>query len=190
MLCSLMLVVAVGAHAADVKRTTGKNGKPRIEATNKITADATVLSVNKTKRTVKIRNADGDTVVVECGPEVKNFDQIHAKDVVTVTYTEKLVVEIENGPGSSSANAGVSSNSAKPGSMPSATMSSKTQYKATITAIDTTAGTVTLKGVDGREATVTPKSKANLKKVAVGDMVVFTYTENLAASVTKAAASK
>jgi hypothetical protein len=62
------------------------------------------------------------------------------------------------------------------------------KYKASITAIDKEKGTVTLKGDDGRESTITPRNRANLDKVKVGDLVVFTYTEALAASVTKPAA--
>ncbi|HTO89607.1 MAG TPA: hypothetical protein VMJ70_00625 [Candidatus Sulfotelmatobacter sp.] len=188
--CAMLLGIAVAANAADVKTTTGANGKPRFEASDKITAESTVLSVNKTKRTLKIVNADGDTVVVECGPEVKNFAQIKAKDKVTVTYTEKLVVEVAGGPGSPAAGTEATSTSAKPGEKPKGSMTQKTHYKATITAIDKAAGTVALKGVDGHEITITPRNKANLDKVAVGDVVTFTYTENLAASVTTPAAAK
>ena len=181
-LCSML--VAVSASAAEVKHSTSKSGKPRIEATNKVTAEATVLSVNKSKRTVKVRAEDGDTLLIECGPENKNFAQIKAKDVVTVTYTEKLTIEIEKGPATPSAETETTTGTAKEGEKPHASITQHTKYKATISAIDTTAGTVTLKGMDGREATVTPRNRANLHKVEVGDLVVFTYTENLAASVT------
>lgn len=187
LLCALMVAVPVVAGAVETKHGTTKSGKPRLEASQKVTAEATVLSVNKTKRTVKIANADGDTLTVECGPEVKNFAQIHPKDVVTLTYTEKLTIEVE-GPGEAGSSAEVSSTTAKPGEKPKASVGGKVQYKANITAIDKTNGTVSLKGADGREATVTPRNPANLDKVKVGDLVIFTYTEALAASVTKAPA--
>ena len=188
LLCAAFLVaIPFVAGAVETKTGTTKSGKPRLEATQKVTGEATVLSVNKTKRTVKIKNAAGDTIAVECGPQVKNFDQIHPKDVVTLTYTEKLTIEVE-GPGEAGEAAEVNSTTAKPGEKPHATVNGKVQYKAHITAIDKTKGTVTMKGADGDEATVTPRNPANIDKVKVGDVVVFTYTQALAASVTKAAA--
>ena len=84
-LCAVFLVaIPVAAGAAETKSGMTPSGKPRLEASQKVTGEATVLSVNKTKRTVKIKNADGDTITVECGPQIKNFDQIHPKDVVTL----------------------------------------------------------------------------------------------------------
>ena len=68
--------------------------------------------------------------------------------------------------------------------------SAKIQYKASITAIDKEKGTVTLKGDDGREFDVMPRKKENLSKVQVGDLVVFTYSEAVAASVEKVPAAK
>ena len=48
-------------------------------------------------------------------------------------------------------------------------------------------GSLTLKSPDGREFTITPLHPENLELVAVGELVVFTYTESVAASVEKVA---
>lgn len=189
LMCALFVAaLAMSAGAAEVKSTTTKSGKPRFEATEKVTGEATVLAVNKTKRTVKLHTADGDTVEIECGPEVKNFAQIKVKDVVTATYTEMLVIEVE-GAGVAETSAEATMSAAKPGEKPKGEVKAKVQYKANITAIDKAAGSVTLKGTDGREATIKPRNPANLDKVKVGDLVVFTYSEALAVSVTKAGTS-
>ena len=188
----LVLALPVVASGADMKAGAAASDKPHFEASQQVTEQATVLSVNKSKRTVKLRTEAGDTVDVECGAEVKNFAQIKAKDIVTATYTEKLVVTVE-GAGEAAETAEASMTSAKPGEKPKATASAKVTYKANITAIDKEKGTVSLKGTDGREATIKPRNPANLEKVNVGDLVVFTYTQALAVSVTKAgppAASK
>jgi hypothetical protein len=188
MLCAVALcIVPIAAGAAEVKRGTTKSGKPHLEATEKVTAEATVLSVNKSKRTVTILTAEGDTVAVKCGPQVKNFDQIHAKDTVHITYTEKLTIEVQ-GPGEPGSTAEVSENTAKPGEKPKAGVTQKVQYRANVTAVDMTAGTVTLKGSEGEETTVTARDPKNVGKVKVGDLVVFTYTQALAASIAKSAA--
>lgn len=182
-----VLALPVVASGADVKAGAAASAKPHFEASQQVTEQATVLSVNKSKRTVKLRTEDGDTVDVECGQEVKNFAQIKPKDMVNATYTEKLVVTVE-GTGAAGEAEEASMTSAKAGEKPSATASAKLTYKANITAIDKEKGTVALKGADGREATIKPRNPANLEKVKVGDLVVFTYTQALAMSVTKAGA--
>ena len=146
-----------------------------------------MLSVNKTKRTVKVVNADGDTVTVECGPRVKNFAQIKAKDVIKISYTEKLNVEVE-GPGTAETTLDTTLTTAKAGEKPKATASGTLKFKAEITAIDKTAGTVTIKDSEGHSTTFTPRTKANIDKVKVGDILAITYTQALAVSVGKPAA--
>jgi len=185
---AVLIMAAVPAVMAEPKVTSSvtSTGKPRFQATETISGEATVLSVNKTKRTVKVVNADGDTAVVECGPQVKNFDQLKAKDVIHISYTEKLTVEVE-GPGTPETNVETGMTTAKPGEKPKANATGTLKYKAAITAIDKTKGTVTLKDSEGQETTITPRNKANLDKVKVGDMVAFTYTQALAVSVGKPA---
>jgi hypothetical protein len=186
--CILVVAAIQVAFAAPtVKSSVTSSGKPHFEASEKISGEATVLSVNKTKRTVKVRNADGDTVTIECGPQVKNFAQIKAKDVVSLTYTEKLTITVE-GPGTAETNVSTDMTTAKPGEKPKATATGKLTYKASIIAIDKEKGTATLKDSEGHDVIVTPRTKANLDKVKVGDMVVFTYTEALAVSVKPAGA--
>jgi len=189
LMCAVLAAaLAASASAVETKSSVTATGKPRFEATEKVTGEATVLAINKTKREVTLQTADGDTVVVECGKEVKNFAQIKVKDVVKATYTEKLTVEVgEAGDAETSAEATVSS--AKPGEKPKGQVNAKVQYKANITAIDKAKGTVSLKGTDGREATIKPRNPANLDKVKVGDLVIFTYSEALAVSVSKAGTS-
>jgi len=189
-MCALVLAaVPVAVGAAETKTSVTSSGKPRFEASEKVTGHATVLAINKAKRVVKLRTEDGDTVKVECGEEVKNFDQIRVKDLVTATYTEKLTIEVGE-PGEAETSADVTTSTAKPGEKPHGHVSGTVRYKAAITAIDKAKGTVTLKGSDDREATITPRNRANLDKVKVGDTVVFTYTEALAVSLTKAPAKK
>ena len=184
-LCALGLLIPLAAGAMETKSGTNAAGKPKFTATEKMTAQATVLSVNKSKRIVTIRSADGDTVDIECGPQIKNFAQIHAGDVIDLAYSEKLTVEV-GGAEAPGASGSVTATTAKPGEKPKGNVSSTYQYKATIKSIDKTKGTVDIQGADGREATITPKNPANLNKVKVGETVMFTYTEALALSIKKA----
>jgi Cu/Ag efflux protein CusF len=80
----------------------------------------------------------------------------------------------------------ISGTSGKPGEKPHGTITEKTRATATITAIDKTTGKVTMKSQDGDEYVVTAQNKENLNKIKVGDMIVFTVTRSVAASVVKA----
>ena len=48
-----------------------------------------------------------------------------------------------------------------------------------------TKGTVTVKGPEGNEMVLHPRVKENLKKVKVGETVVFNYEQTAAVSVEK-----
>ncbi len=188
-LAMLLATNALAAATSSKAKSSMKGGKPYFEASESVTAHATVLSINTTNRHVKLKTEAGDTVKVTAGPEVKNFAQIKKGDVVTITYTEKLTIHIEPA-GSTGSSAEAAAATAKPGQKPAAAAAAKVQYRASITAIDKTKGTATLKGEDGHEVEVTPLHPENLDKVKVGDVVVFTYSEAVAASVEKAVASK
>jgi hypothetical protein len=107
--------------------------------------------------------------------------------VVKVKYTETLTVHMEES-GTPSMTSEATEGSAKMGEKPHGSMSEKAQVSATITAIDTTKGTAMLKGYRGNEFEITPRHRENLKKVKVGQLVVFTYEHALAISVEKVGA--
>lgn len=185
----MLLCAASLSLAAETEKATTKDGKPYFEASEKMTAQATILSVGKKNRAIKMRTEKGDTITVTAGPEVKNYGQIKKGDVVKITYTEKLTVHVEPA-GAPEATEETVTSAAKPGEKPKGSITNKTQYKATILAIDKEKQTVTLKGMDGAEYEVTPRHPENLDLVQVGELVVFTYTESIAASVEKVKATK
>lgn len=190
----LMVALPITAHAQAAAKTGAKTGmtkagKPYFEATDKVTEQATVIKVDKATRYVTLASDHGDTARVKAGEEVKNFAQIAVGDIVEVTYTEKLTITVEP-PGTAESTTETMTGAAKPGEKPAASVTERTRYKASITAIDKAAGTATLKGYEGHEFLVTPIHKENLDKVSVGEMVVFTHTAAVAVSVKKVAAKK
>lgn len=190
LLTLVMLLCTVSlATAEDTEKATTKDGKPYFEASEKVTAQATVLAVNKSNRAIKMRTEKGDTITVTAGPEVKNFAQIAKGDLVKMSYTEKLTVHVEPA-GAPEVSEETTLGTAKPGEKPKASVTQVTEYKATILSIDKEKGTVMLKGMDGAEYEITPKHPENLDLVKVGELVVFTYTETVAASVEKVKAKK
>ncbi len=162
-------------------------GHPSFKASESVEGQGTVLSVNKKTREVKILAEEGDTVAVTCGPEIKNFTKIVKGDVVKVKYTETLMIHVEPEGSPLTTSAESSPSSAKPGEKPHGTETDKVKFSGVITAIDMAKGTVTLKGPEGNELEVRPRVKENLKKVKVGEVVVFNYEQTIAVSVVKVA---
>ena len=160
---------------------------PKFEAADTVTAQVHVLAVDKANRMMTVKRDVGDTVMVQVGPEVKNFDQLAAGDVMDVVYVDKLTITVEPA-GTSGSSASITTSTANPGEKPAGTYSEKSEVRATITAIDTTAGTVTMTAADGTTLAARPQPE-NLAKVKVGDTVVFTHTQDVAVSV-KAGAKK
>jgi hypothetical protein len=186
-LAMLLSSTAMAATTKSAAKSSMKGGKPYFEATETTTAHALVLSINQSTRHVKLKTDAGDTVKVTAPAEVKNLAEIKKGDTVNITYTEKLTIHVDSS-GAPGTSAEATSSTAKPGEKPKASASAKMQVRATITAIDTSKGTATLKGPEGNEFEVTPAKPENLSKVKVGDVVVFTYSQAIAASVEKAAA--
>ena len=194
LLLTLVLLPALAFGASTPANPGGKvqesktaSGHPSFKATETAEGQGTVLSVNKTTRVVKILSEKGDTVSVTCGPEIKNFAKIAKGDVVKAKYTETLTVHVEPEGTPLGASVATNTSSAKPGEQPRATVTDKLTFSGTITAIDMTNGTATLKGPEGNEMIVHPRVKENLKKVKVGDTVVFNYEKTAAVSVEKVA---
>lgn len=185
----LLAVLTAGAYAGEEVKSGLKDGKPYFEAKSDITEEASVIGIDAGARKVKLASQDGDTMQVTCGPEVKNFAQIKVSDMVKVRYTEHLTIHVEAA-GTAEMTTESSTGAAKLGAKPAASVTERTQYKATIQAIDKEHGTATLKGYDGEEFVITPLHPENLDKVAIGELVVFTYTEVMAVSVDKVAAKK
>ena len=59
-----------------------------IELTTKIEA------IDKTSRLVTLRDKDGESETIYCGPEVKRFDELKVGDTITVRYYESIAYAI------------------------------------------------------------------------------------------------
>ena len=179
---SLAVVWGCSSQKSAENASKAPEPSPQFEASDTVSAQVHVLAVEKTNRLVTVQRAAGDTAVIQVGPEVKNFDRLKAGDVINVVYTEQLTVHVEPA-GAMSTTAQATESTAQPGQKPGGAYGESVQTKATIAAIDKEKGTATLTGQDGGSYTVTPQDPANLDKVKVGDLVVFTHTAQVAVSV-------
>jgi hypothetical protein len=146
------------------------------------TVTARVTSINHETREVQIQTKDGQVHKFTADEHVKNLAQVKVGDFITMLYTEALAYEVkEHGETGATATAAVGK--AKPGEKPAGVVAHQVTITVKITAIDTKAPSVTVKGPQGNVETIHVKDPSRLKGVKVGDLVDITYTEALAIKV-------
>jgi ribosomal protein S1 len=64
-----------------------KDAPTKAQITENVTAQATVLAVDKATREVTLQDSDGSRWILVCGRDVRNFDRINAGDKVQAHYT-------------------------------------------------------------------------------------------------------
>ena len=191
LILSAILVVAMPLCAMAQEQAAAPPAKPAsggfFKATTQETENLKILKIGATDRIVTLKSELGDTLEIECGPEVKNFAQLKVGDDVVAKFTETLSVSVEAA-GEPMDTKETTTSEAKLGDKPASTVMERTQVRAKILSIDKGKGTATLQCYDGEPFTVTPLVRANLDKVQVGNIVVFTHTTGHAISVSKPAA--
>ncbi len=152
------------------------------------TATTTVEAIDKATRSVFLQRANGEQLVVVCGPEVKNFDQIKVGDKVVSRHIVTLEMMLKKG-GDGIATRAESTNkdSAKPGEKPAAYEAKKVAFVANVQRVNTKKQTVTLKGTK-YTFDLNIKDPAQLKLIKKGDQVEGVFIEALAVEVVPAPA--
>jgi hypothetical protein len=149
-----------------------------VELTTKIEA------IDKTARLVTLKDKEGDTETIYCGPEVKRFDELKVGDTVTFRYQESVAYAIRK-PGQPSGLKAAAGPSVTRGTgpRPGGTLARQETATVTIKAIDAKVPSITVLTEDGRTVSFRVEDTKNLKDVKVGDKVEVTYTEAIMISV-------
>jgi hypothetical protein len=159
------------------------------EITQNLTATATVVAVDASKRLITLRDARGVTSVVHAGPEVRNFAQIAPGDTVKVRYQESLVfTRLQPGVAAAPPSAEIVAGRAKPGQKPGAMMGGQLTTTVKVELVDADSNIVVFTPPDGglrAVRAVRPEGQQFIRGLAPGDQVEITYTEALAVSVDK-----
>ena len=172
-------VVLPAAHAADVTVAAGAE-QGKVAAAERITVSATVTAVDAAKRIVKFKGEEGRDFEVVAGPDVKNFNQIKVGDVLKVSFTEALALELKKH------NSGIRERreivvpaTAQEGQAPAAALGRKVVVVANVVNVDRQAQTVTLQGVE-QTRTLKVNDPQILSNIKVGDQVQATFVEAVA----------
>jgi hypothetical protein len=179
-------VVAI-ATAPAIAQTGGvaamKSEPGKVTVADAISATASVEAVDKAKRLITLKGPQGNTFVVQAGPEVKNFDKIKAGDLVVVKYVEALTLELKKGGGQIRERIERENMaSAKPGDPPAAVAGRTVTVIADVIGVDTAKQTVKLKGPK-RTVDLKVRDPEQFKLIKVGDQVEATFTEAVAIAV-------
>jgi Cu/Ag efflux protein CusF len=161
--------------------------KPAIGEARQVTVRGTISAVDKDNRTVTLKGPKGRTITIEVADPAK-LDALKVGDPVVGTYVEALAIEVKKaGSGAPGASIQEQRVGSKPGENPAGAIGRQVTVTATITAVNTKAPSVTIKGPRGNVETVKVKDAKNLANVKVGDLVEITYTQALAVALDKPA---
>ena len=148
---------------------------------------AQVKAIDKKNRVVTLQSPDGKVAKVKCGPEVRNFAQIHVGDEVKTSLLEtvELFVAGNEEPGAERV---TEVGRAPLGSKPGFAAVDSVEVNASVVAINYQTREVTLKGPEGKVIKVKagPEVK-RLNEVNIGDSVVARLTRAVSIEVSKPA---
>ena len=169
------------AQTGGVAAVKSEPGKVTVAEAVRITAS--VEALDKAKRLVTLKGPEGNTFVVQAGPEVKNFDQIKVGDLVVARYVEALTLELKPGGGQiRERTERENAVAAKPGQAPGAAAGRQVTVIADVMSLDAAKQTVRLRGPQ-RTVDLKVRDPNQFKLIKVGDQVEATFTEAVALSV-------
>lgn len=150
-------------------------------------ASAIVESIDLTTRLVGLVAADGTSLVVQAGEQVRNLDQVKVGDRVTLEYFEGFAAELRPaGTPRNEVQLTEALTRAKPGERPAGAVGDAITANVVIEFVDTVRNVVRFKGPLGKTRVIRvmkPEFRAMLQNLKVGDTVAITYFEAVAVSV-------
>ncbi len=152
------------------------------------TVTAQVEAIDHKTRMVTLKNADGESVTIKVGEEIRNLPQVQVGDTVSVSYYTALAAQIKpkGSTQSSEVQYDVGGARAAPGLRPGMMAADAITVDVRIESVDLKTNTVRFTGPSGliRETEVEdPQFRALLKTLKVGDIAEVTFFEGIAASV-------
>lgn len=151
------------------------------------TVKATIQSVDAAQRKLTLKAADGRTRVIKVGPQVQNFAQIKAGDVVEVAFYQSIATDIrEPGKGQPSTITIDLAARAPKGALPAGTIVEATVFTFEVVGIEPQNKDLILANSSGNLQTVQlldQKTQAMLPKIKLGDKYDIVVTDALAVSV-------
>ncbi len=178
-----VLFVLSTAWAGD---NEGTMAKPSFSASHSTMVSAVVEAIDHETRVVTVRKADGEEITFTASTEARNLDQVSVGDILIAEYVETISVKVMENEGfePEAIEASAMARTEK-GEMPGIAAMAANVVISTVEEINLEANTFKLKGPDGEVTEYVARNPDNLKRSAVGDLVVITVTEAIAITVEK-----
>jgi hypothetical protein len=146
----------------------------KIEQSGNISKSATITAIDHAKRIVTLKDADGNVEDIECGPEIKRFNELKVGDTVTFSYHAAVVAEVSKiGATAQDAVATVRGQGPKP----SGAITHQQHATVTVEAIDPAVPSIKVKMADGHSMSAKVENRKNIEGLKVGDKINVTFTE-------------
>ena len=176
-----VMSIAAGTAVAQTGGVAAVKSEPgKVTVAEAVRITASVEALDKAKRLVTLKGPEGNTFVVQAGPEVKNFDQIKVGDLVVARYVEALTLELKPGGGQiRERTERENAVAAKPGQAPGAAAGRQVTVIADVMSLDAAKQTVRLRGPQ-RTVDLKVRDPNQFKLIKVGDQVEATFTEAVA----------
>jgi Cu/Ag efflux protein CusF len=144
----------------------------------------TITAIDFKNRLVTLQDKDGLSETIYAGPDVKRFDELKVGNVVTFTYRESVVVQIEKPSAAAKPASDQTRVTRNEGAMPGGTIARQMTATVTVEAIDLKTPAVTIRQDDGSRSSFKVENRKYLDGLKAGDRVLITYTMALGVSVT------
>lgn len=183
---ALLVGFSILMVAAAVFAQKEKAGRPGGAVVDVISWQATVEAVDMQKRVVTLKGPDGKMKTLTIGPEARNLDQVKKGDQVRVKLVEAVALFVRKASDPPDAAEAAEVAVAPKGEKPGVLMVKTAEITGNVQEIDHKQRTVTLKGPEGKLATLKVGEAAKrFNEVKKGDQVVLRVTEALLIDVSK-----
>ena len=177
-------VLSFSLSIAWAGETRSSLDKPRLYSSETMKVNALVEAVDYETREVTLRDPEGELITFTAPDDARNLEQMKAGDIVNAEYTQSYAIEVYEGKDSAPSTGDFSAMGvAEEGDKPGLTSIDTQVITATVVAIDLEDNTFKLQWPDESIEQFTAQNPENLKKAAVGDLVVITVTEAVDISV-------
>jgi len=146
-----------------------------------VSKTATITAINPSTRVVTLKDEKGHVEDVQCGPDIKRFNELKVGDVVTFSYHAAVVYDIAKA-GAPTPAAGADIVRGQ-GVKPSGAVTQQSKATVTIESVDPAASSITVRTADGHSMTAHVEDKKKLDGLKAGDNVELTFTEALMVTV-------
>ncbi|MET0543456.1 MAG: hypothetical protein ABWZ88_17060 [Variovorax sp.] len=143
-----------------------------------------ITAIDVANRIVAIKGPKGNIAEMRVDPAVRNLEQVKVGDRIRLSYRVAVALAlVKGGDGIREKVETDAAAVAAKGARPGAAIGTRTTIVANVESVNTRAGTVTLRGPEGKFVDVKVRSAKLLHEVKAGDQVVANITETVAVRV-------